>query len=206
VLAGHRSIFFFVFSSHPSPANEYGSRHPSTHPAMDIVLLRQCIGEKFPGYVVELPRTASSAVLGGGFRAWQLPPVDLSSRGTLYPIGAGDTVSGATLAAMQYLRRCRGGVGVGGGDGDRRVVLSDEVGRLISEKKAIWSDGETSSGGDDAGCGMATAFAFGLACGSASCLKEENSVFDVEDAMSFFGGMTKPVVRSIAAMDSVGKK
>jgi hypothetical protein len=135
---------------------------------------------------------------------WQLPPVDLSNRGTLYPIGAGDTVSGATLAAMQYLRRGGDGV-IGGGGGGGRVVVSPEVGKLISEKKAMWSDGGMSSEDDDAGCGMAVAFAFGLACGSASCLREDNSVFDVEDAMSFFGGMSKPVVRSIAVMDSVGK-
>ena len=41
---------------------------------------------------------------------------------------------------------------------------------------------------------MATAFAFGIACGSASCLREENSVFGIEDyAMEFFEGMREPV-------------
>ena len=30
------------------------------------------------------------------------------------------------------------------------------------------------------------AFAFGLACGSASCLKEENSVLDVSDVNAMF--------------------
>ncbi len=45
------------------------------------------------------------------------------------------------------------------------------------------------------GYNMATAFAFGLACGSASCLKPENSVFDLEDALAFYADMTKPVIR-----------
>ena len=36
---------------------------------------------------------------------------------------------------------------------------------------------------------MATAFAFGIACGSASCLREKHSVFDIEDyAMEFLRG------------------
>jgi len=34
------------------------------------------------------------------------------------------------------------------------------------------------------------AFAFGLACGSASCLQEENSVLDANDANDLFRSMT----------------
>jgi fructose-1-phosphate kinase PfkB-like protein len=32
----------------------------------------------------------------------------------------------------------------------------------------------------------ASVFSFGLACGSASCLQPENSVFDVKDAIQLF--------------------
>ena len=35
---------------------------------------------------------------------------------------------------------------------------------------------------------IATSFAFGLACGSASCLDRENSVFDVDGALGYFDG------------------
>ena len=42
---------------------------------------------------------------------------------------------------------------------------------------------------------MATAFAFGLACGSASCMQEENSVFSVDDAERLFVDMAKPIIQ-----------
>lgn len=41
----------------------------------------------------------------------------------------------------------------------------------------------------ETGDAVADAFSFGLACGSASCLRQENSVFLVEDALRLFGGM-----------------
>ena len=155
---------------------------------------------------MEVPRSGSttSSSYAGSFRTWRLPPVDLSDRGTLYPIGAGDTVSAGTLAAMQHLRRSRGGRRVVGSDRGR-VVVPPDVGGLLSGKCAEWA--MIGSGGDDdddaGGRGMAAAFAFGLACGSASCLREDNSVFDVDDAVAFFGGMAKPVYMSIPAMDPV---
>lgn len=109
--------------------------------------------------------------------------MDLSNAGMLYPIGAGDTVAAGTLAAWQYLHHNSG-------------VVPSRIGKLLSERKAMWSSDESSSSEEEArGYNMATAFAFGLACGSASCLKQENSVFDVDDAIKFFGGMTKPVIR-----------
>lgn len=147
-----------------------------------------CITDgRFPGYVVEVPKSAKP--LGSGVQMWQLPAVDLSDRGMLYPIGAGDTVAGGTLAAMQYL--CRGG-------GERGVISSD-IGGFLSEKMVAWWGGDTPLE-DDEGFNIVTAFAFGLACGSASCLKEDNSVFDVKDVVSFFDNMAKPVVQSISAM------
>ena len=115
---------------------------------------------KFPGYLVELAEKG---------RMWQLDTIDLSTRGTLYPIGAGDTVAAGTLAAWQYLQNNNG-------------VFSSSMGAKLSGKQSKW------------GMKMATAFAFGIACGSASCLKEENSVFDVEDALRFLDGMKDPVL------------
>eukprot|EP00978_Attheya_sp_CCMP212_P024013 scaffold74719_cov52-Attheya_sp.AAC.1 len=40
---------------------------------------------------------------------------------------------------------------------------------------------------------VALSFAFGLACGSASCLQEENSVFAMKDAVRLFHEMKAPV-------------
>jgi sugar/nucleoside kinase (ribokinase family) len=108
----------------------------------------------------------------------------------LYPIGAGDTVAAGTLAAMQYLRRGGGG------------VITSDIGKHLSDKNTAWCGGK-SSGDEDEGVTMATAFAFGLACGSASCLQEDNSVFDVKDALTFFDDMKVPVVQNIYTMSSV---
>jgi len=37
-----------------------------------------------------------------------------------------------------------------------------------------------------------TAFSFGLACGTASCLNEENSVVDIADVLEIFKKMERP--------------
>eukprot|EP00584_Thalassiosira_punctigera_P016516 CAMPEP_0172551702 /NCGR_PEP_ID=MMETSP1067-20121228/40156_1 /TAXON_ID=265564 ORGANISM="Thalassiosira punctigera, Strain Tpunct2005C2" /NCGR_SAMPLE_ID=MMETSP1067 /ASSEMBLY_ACC=CAM_ASM_000444 /LENGTH=406 /DNA_ID=CAMNT_0013339515 /DNA_START=165 /DNA_END=1385 /DNA_ORIENTATION=+ len=149
------------------------STHASAIGALDYL----CITDgKWPGYLVEVPRSASAS-----FRTWQLPAVDLSKEGMLYPIGAGDTVAAGTLAAWQYLHHRTKDQLFG--------VVPSEVGTKLSERRAQWSEEE------DKGGKMATAFAFGLACGSASCLQQENSVFDVDDAVKFFGGMAKPIVQ-----------
>lgn len=141
-----------------------------------------CITDgKWPGYLIEIPESASAS-----FRTWQLPAVDLSKEGMLYPIGAGDTVAAGTLAAWQYLQRHRAS-----DDGKFFGVVPSKIGTQLSDRKAQWSE----EGEEDEGIKMAAAFAFGLACGSASCLQQENSVFIVDDAMKFFGGMTKPVVQ-----------
>lgn len=115
---------------------------------------------KFPGYLVEL---------AGKKRTWQMNSIDLSEKGTLYPIGAGDTVAAGTLAAWHYLNSNSG-------------VISSTTGLKILTKEQVWCNQ------------LATAFAFGIACGTASCLKEENSVFSVDDAGNFFDGMSEPVL------------
>ena len=122
---------------------------------------------KFPGYLIETKDR---------FRTWQLDSIDLSDRGTLYPIGAGDTVAAGTLAAWQYLHSNDG-------------VIPPSTGDTLKEKESLWSKDDSANG-----IRMASAFAFGIACGSASCLKEENSVFDVRDAENFLKEMDAPVL------------
>lgn len=149
-----------------------------------------CITDgKYPGYLVELPRdTAIDS--GSSFRTWQMPAVDLTTQakeGMLYPIGAGDTVAAGTLAAWQYLKHCKPGEEFFG-------VIPPNVGEKLLNVKSEWCK-DASCAEEEKGYKMATAFAFGLACGSASCLKQENSVFDVDDAVRFFGGMDKPILQ-----------
>jgi len=125
---------------------------------------------KFPGYLIELGEKKDK------FRTWQIDSIDLSERGTLYPIGAGDTVAAGTLAAWQHLNS-KGG------------VIPASTGTKLSNKETLWSNDK-----QDNGIRVATAFAFGIACGSASCLKQENSVFDVEDAEKFLEEMNRPIL------------
>lgn len=142
---------------------------------------------KHPAYLVQLLTDDADR----SFPTWRMPTVDLSQRtgdaGTLFPIGAGDTVAAGTLAAWQYLHNHR--------DGNADGVVSDEVGKIIDDVRAKWT--MTASAGkneEERGLEMAAAFAFGLSCASASCLQQENSVFEVEDALEFFGGMGTPVL------------
>ncbi|KAL7468245.1 hypothetical protein ACHAXS_008846 [Conticribra weissflogii] len=149
-----------------------------------------CITDgKYPGYLVEIPKDAI-VVSESSFRTWQMPAVDLTTQakeGMLYPIGAGDTVAAGTLAAWQYLQHSKHGEEFFG-------VIPPTVGETLSGLKAEWCK-DTSCEEEEKGYKMATAFAFGLACGSASCLKQENSVFDVDDAVTFFSGMTRPILQ-----------
>ena len=140
-----------------------------------------CITDgKFPGHLVKIPQQGISSELTD-FQMWELPAVNLTNVGMLYPIGAGDTVAACTLAAWQYLHHNDESTS-SSSDNNFFGVIPSKVGAFISKKKTEWSSSS-----------MATAFAFGLACGSASCLQEENSVFSVDDTERFFVDiMAKP--------------
>lgn len=155
-------------------ARGFAAAHAGAVGALDYL----CVTDgKWPGHLVEV---------SADFRTWQLPAVDLSGEGTLYPIGAGDTVAAGTLAAWQYLhRRLANSDGFFG-------VISSEIGMKLSNRVVEWSKGASAE--EEAGVRMATAFAFGLSCGSASCLQQENSVFDVDDAVKFFSTMNQMAV------------
>ena len=144
-----------------------------------------CITDgKFPGYLVEIPKTST---IEAKFNLVKLPSIDISNEakgGMLYPIGAGDTVAAGTLAAWQYLHH------EPSTDEDNFFgVVPKQVGSVLSSVKSKWEDVT-----DAKRIKMATSFAFGLSCGSASCLQEENSVFDVDDAVGYFSEMDNPVV------------
>ena len=144
------------------------AKYPAAVEALDYLLVTD---GRFPGNVVEVPTGGSE----DGIQTTTVPVPDLSEKGTLYPIGAGDTVAAGTLAAWQYLRH----IGGGEEEGEESFfgVVSSRVGKRLasSRRREKTSD-------------IATSFAFGLACGSASCLDRENSVFDVDGALGYFDG------------------
>mmetsp|Transcript_33873 Transcript_33873/g.74314 ORF Transcript_33873/g.74314 Transcript_33873/m.74314 type:complete len:435 (-) Transcript_33873:1265-2569(-) len=109
---------------------------------------------------------------------YKLGVVDLTSDQTLYPIGAGDSVAAGTLAAWLNLRS----EDASPLDGACRSAL------------AKWRDDISIEGGDESLRDILTAFAFGLSCGSASCLQQENSVVATKDVLGLLGKMPCPSV------------
>ena len=104
----------------------------------------------------------------------------------LYPIGVGDSVAAGTLAAWKCLSD----------DNENNKCLPDAIAQVLNQRKdGIATTDSNTAAATDQQLGplttttsnvLLTAFAFGLACGSASCLQEENSVLEVEDAIALF--------------------
>ena len=162
-------------------ARGFMTQYPAVIAALDYL----CVTDgRWPGHLIEVASVSD----GLNPRMWELPVADLSAVETLYPIGAGDAVAAGTLAAWQYLHH---NAASKGGDEEFHGVMPSDIGAHLDTKLAKWSNNE----GGDGGRRMATAFAFGLACGAASCLKEENSVFEVEAAAAFFDGTKAPARR-----------
>ncbi len=97
---------------------------------------------------------------------------DVSMGGTLklFTIGAGDAVTATTLAAWEYLMNRKG---------EQRL---DEAIRASLLKRVVFGDDIAN-----------TAFSFGLACGTASCIERENSVFQIPVALQLFEQMGRPI-------------
>lgn len=111
----------------------------------------------------------------GECQIFKVDAPDLTSKGTLYPIGAGDTVAGGTLAAWHSLA-----------SSDGSGSFNDEAIQLALAKNEELVTSMSTEPLRPGVSNMVTAFAFGLACGSASCLEEENSIFDVKEALRLF--------------------
>ena len=79
---------------------------------------------------------------------------------------AGDTVAAGTLASWQYLLQK-----------EKCLWLNERI-----RSSLISSTARNENNVDF----VATAFMFGLACGSASCLEPENSVFCIDCALRLF--------------------
>jgi len=140
---------------------------------------------KGPAHLVKIKETNDELQNEGNIKIWKLQVADLFAYTqdqslmsgddslTLYPIGAGDTVAAGTLAAWQHLFSVRKESG---------PLQSTSARNLDIRIQESLTDRSKSEELDD----VAVAFAFGLACGSASCLQKENSVFDVKDSLNLF--------------------
>lgn len=110
---------------------------------------------------------------GNDFQMFKLPVSALPSGLTLFPIGAGDAVAAGTLASWQSLSE--------GANGSDVSCLPDNI------KDPLRSfDNNVSASSDSFVSTLLSSFNFGLACGSASCLQEENSVLKAEDVLQLF--------------------
>jgi len=128
------------------------------------------------------PAYLASFADGREFKLFRLKVPELDSTKTLYPIGAGDAVAAGTLAAWASLASSSM-------EGSTCVPLIPEecFQSLEHYVKSICKD-ETSPKVAQ----VVSAFAFGLICGSASCLQEENSVLDSDDVKKLFGTVDQP--------------
>jgi len=88
----------------------------------------------------------------------------------IYPIGAGDAVAAGTLAAWKALTDKPGGPS-----------------RVHDDIRTALAGNET-----PATRAMLTAFSFGLACGTASCLNQENSLVTIHDVLEIFKREERP--------------
>lgn len=129
-----------------------------------------------PAHLAEIITTGSEVKQGTvAFQLHQLPIVslqslssddDIQSSTTIFPIGAGDSVAAGLLAAWKCLLDS---------NTDEKPSLPNDVSEVISNQNIMNGHNK-----------LLTSFAFGLACGSASCLEEENSVVKRENVMKLF--------------------
>jgi fructose-1-phosphate kinase PfkB-like protein len=164
----------------PKGSSEAGGITPAELMVAVTQFLQDFSPSALAGLAITDGKYAAHFVVLDGANPPQIFRIDTPKLGvtkTLYPIGAGDSVAAGTLAAWRTLE-----------DPDskalgERVVLSLEK-RLVNAE--LTPNVATNK--------MMTSFAFGLACGSASCLQEQNSVVDLEDVLSLFEKMDTPVL------------
>ena len=103
---------------------------------------------------------------------------------TFSTIGAGDAVSSGTL-----LRWCGSVVLPGESDSRQAISNNDSNNSKNGGKNNSKSDGnriENRIENDVKLLKIQDAFSWGLSCGSASCMGQANSVFDIHDAINFY--------------------
>ena len=101
---------------------------------------------------------------------YRLAIPQLSADQTLYPIGAGDSVAAGMLAAWKTLEFAD------------TPLLPPSLDALLKQQE---SSSNAHNDTNTTPTVLLKSLAFGLACGSASCLQQENSVVDLQDVERF---------------------
>lgn len=112
---------------------------------------------------------------------WEMPTLSFDGGQVLYPIGAGDAVAAGSIAAWQAFRA-------------RNVSSSSTMNMihrdLLFQTMETWKNQmihECEQSDEIAtNVEMMVCFAYGLACGSASCLQHENAILDAKDVEKLF--------------------
>ena len=113
------------------------------------------------------------------FRIFKYTVPNLETSQTLYPIGAGDAVAAGVIAAWTSIE----------------ITTTSSLPTVPKACLKVLVDFVESIRKDQSSLTTANAvasFAFGLSCGSASCLQEENSVLDDSDVVRLFQTIRKP--------------
>jgi hypothetical protein len=107
----------------------------------------------------------------------------------VYPIGAGDAVAAGTLAAWKGLTDART---------SNREHPYQPPGQRPAAVHRMHPDVLAALVGNESPAARAllAAFSFGLACGTASCLNEQNSAVELEDVLQFYNKEGRPVFLS----------
>jgi len=124
------------------------------------------------------------------------PAPSLKTTTTLYPIGAGDAVAAGTLGAWKTLSHKPRQA-----SSWQQPSNTPLVGCLAPEIQQVLI-GNESPGATSRARVMLTSFSFGLACGSASCLQEQNSVVQIQDALDLYIREGRPMFLSSDTLSS----
>jgi fructose-1-phosphate kinase PfkB-like protein len=120
-----------------------------------------------------------------------IPTLDDASA-ILYPIGAGDAVAAGTLAAWVCLQ---------GEAGASTYTIPDQCYQLLLDRVGAMQNEKIS--GDVAKA--VSALSFGLICGTASCLQEDNSVLATSDVVRLFQRIGTPTLLPIESVTNIQK-
>lgn len=152
--------------------NEFLSKVPNAREALDYIAITNSSNPAYFFCISPPPRQRKQGAddCGGICSMFQLTVPDISllqqeGEMTIYPIGSGDSVAAGTLAAWEYL-----------------TMPNENFERLSS---SVQNEIDLKYGKNFNDCGLIS-FAFGIACGTASCTQRDNSILDVNHALDFF--------------------
>jgi fructose-1-phosphate kinase PfkB-like protein len=153
-------------------------KYPASRKAFDAIAITD---GAHPAYLADLSHSVDNDDVDDttSFHLFQLPIVPLHTNNNdgddesknpsvLFPIGAGDSVAAGLLAAWKCLVN-------DSSDGTISPCLPDDISAALKERNQMNKCNR-----------ILTSFAFGLACGSASCLEEGNSVVQRTAVLDLF--------------------